>query len=471
MLKKIKVPALIFLTSSLLAFSFLELSIHLFYKYIQSEKIYYSLYRTLVEHHQFDQEIQTGHDRNTTIEKYKALQKHLEIYAIGDSFTNSGNIISKSSYPAQLYQLLNRLSTVYNFGLCESSSSDALNVINEKISKVSSSEQNKVIVLLSGVTDSFIINPFKSETYISPEIVHQEILEKKLQNKEGFQFKSFSFIKLVFKLISDKFSLSGLMNELQVIVKFNTRMFKDQNESCFQLVGKSKIDCLKQRITSQNLSNDEKRIIAIYLLKYYQNYEIKFESHYYHERLINLLSFYDSFLNFLEQDDVDYMLSPLTLLFHLQSEMGPKEFINKIDALIANNTPQFNFILTKKQLSSFELNQIELEKVGQKRIDNYQSIWAKAKELKTKLIIMTYPLPYHEVNNQIRQFALENQIPLIDLEKIFANYKNEFPNSKLINDGEHATELGYKLIAESVHKKIIQIFPEFKELASKPFDQ
>ncbi|GAB4413752.1 MAG: hypothetical protein OHK0056_20050 [Bacteriovoracaceae bacterium] len=57
------------------------------------------------------------------------------------------------------------------------------------------------------------------------------------------------------------------------------------------------------------------------------------------------------------------------------------------------------------------------------------------------------------------------------LEELFANYKKEFPNTKLINDGEHATELGYKLIAESVYKKMIQIFPDIKELASKSFDQ
>ncbi|GAB4418700.1 MAG: hypothetical protein OHK0056_28340 [Bacteriovoracaceae bacterium] len=420
MLKKIKVPALLFLTSTFLSFIFLELSIHLFYKYIQSEKIYYSLYNTLVEHHEFDQEIQAGHDRNSTIEKYKALQKHLEIYAIGDSFTNSGNIISKSSYPAQLYQLLNRLSTVYNFGLCESSSSDALKVINEKISKISNSEQKKVIVLLSGVTDSFILNPINSETYISPEIIHQEILDKNLKHSTGFQIKTFSFIKLVFKLISNKLTFSTLINELNAIVKLKKQIINNHEVSCFQLNGQSKIDCLERVLTSLEIPIEQKRIIAIYLLKYYQNYEIKFDSHYYYQRMIDLLNYYDFFMKFLEQDDVDYMLSPLTLLFQLQSEMGPKEFIQKIDALIAKYNSQFNFTLTKKQLSTFELNQIALAKVRQKRLENYKSIWAKAKDLKTELIMMTYPLPYHEVNNQIRQFAHENQIHLIDLEELFA---------------------------------------------------
>lgn len=77
-----------------------------------------------------------------------------------------------------------------------------------------------------------------------------------------------------------------------------------------------------------------------------------------------------------------------------------------------------------------------------------RQIISEIQSQQAKMILMTYPLGYTDINANIRALAVEMQVPLLDLEKEFAQlYTQGLSKAELIGDWEHCTPAGYKIIA------------------------
>lgn len=78
-----------------------------------------------------------------------------------------------------------------------------------------------------------------------------------------------------------------------------------------------------------------------------------------------------------------------------------------------------------------------------------------------KIYFMTYPLPYKEVNDDIKTVASQRKVDVIDLQGLFKSLEKS--REHLISDWEHCTEKGYSIIANTVAEKV----DEFIEIGNK----
>lgn len=72
-----------------------------------------------------------------------------------------------------------------------------------------------------------------------------------------------------------------------------------------------------------------------------------------------------------------------------------------------------------------------------------------------EIVLMTYPISYKIVNDDIKKVAKNLNVRLIDLDQIFKD--EELKGGHLISDWEHCTPAGYRLIAEKVDTEIKDI--------------
>ena len=75
-----------------------------------------------------------------------------------------------------------------------------------------------------------------------------------------------------------------------------------------------------------------------------------------------------------------------------------------------------------------------------------------------QIILLTYPLPYKMANKSLRKIARTKNLDLVDLESIFSEkMKNSSGGAHLIDDWEHCTPAGYKVMAEEISKVVLKL--------------
>ncbi len=439
LLKKIS----IFTISTLFSILTLEISLNLFLNYFASSKVY----SPFITKSSKVKEEGKEYRQDDLYELFPSRNKDSETICIGDSFTSGGNVKWSETYPSFLYNMQKKEKSIHNMGLCEDTTRGVYNrLVETSLDWKSSKNTSRNLIVLVGAADIFS--------------------EFRVGNKKSFNMKSkileeerwFSNLKTV-KMVKFVF------NELQIRlseekVDYNEYKYKDDVvdvKSCYSsssdLNGKN--DCLIKKISAIDIKNAENNPIFVALKNVIVHeerppYISQPKSDIVHDLLIVLdqhpISLRDVIFDIVYKSLAQSQYSLSDILSRLEEA--------KLRVFKKNKNLNNQFDQANKAIAKLKVFIKDRDKAKKARDMYWKKIIGHAKKFNMNLIMMTYPLKYVELNNQLRKIAHANKIQLIDLEKIFEHLVKSkiYKTSELVEDWEHCTPLGYEIIAKEVHK-------------------
>lgn len=424
-------------------------------------------------------------DLDRVYELYEAINEDVEIVAIGDSFTNGGGGSWTQSYPYQLYQRLDERYTVINKGVCEDTTRGAYNRLKEYFDNrdKNKSIQSLVLVLI-GVADTFYERGYHDAEKISQGLQGQEdddyYLETVVKANRGESFLENLRTPRLFMFAYKEVKLR--LRKLFEIFEKRPRHLQhgyssDKVGECFNKDGANKELCLSSLFESMKKD--------LYLPNPYKTrsvYRFELASFF----LVDQIVHFNNKKSLLpEQEIVKDLLHlmeelPRTLAFPnlvfnvvkyglLQSQFQiGKDILPQINKSYSRDREFIDFIKDEyyphelvigdelnKQLGNISQT---LEEVHSLRAVYLNNMVDLAEENNSKIIFLTYPLEYHWINELKKEIAEKRSIPVVDLENIFKEKieKEDISKVDLINDWQHCTAEGYKLMANSLLLEIEQ---------------
>lgn len=435
-MKELKFKITIALLSTILSIFLVELLINNYLKRYSSTVVYNESKEYYPPHYTqlFDDAYESYH---STYDDY-------QVITLGDSYTNGGNVRRKETYPDFLFNLLGERVDVINMGLCEDTTQGSYKRLAQYLDNTT---KKPIVIQLVGAADIFIDFRFESAALDS---YYKEIQKFPLKDNEiHLNFlKDLKFIKLakyIYYNQLEKFKLITARKDVYFdeISKCFHQSFDEKCTDTFILKYQKEIlesrENLNVFITeviflAEEFKDKKYSVIVNVILKLIdRNPQILI----YREVVHNLIAF----TNLQQEYSVDEIFEFVNVKILRESN-----FIEK-NSSDTNDPDHYDNIM--KGLKIWKSNK-ELISLNRRR--EIERIVELVKEKNGHIILMTYPLPYKDVNNDIRQIAKLKNISLIDLENIF----NEPENKKLhlISDWEHCTPKGYELIALKVKDEI-----------------
>lgn len=364
----------------------------------------------------------------------------LEILAIGDSYTNGGNVSFNQSYPYLLWEMNEGKATVTNMGVCESSTALAYDNLKRFLEGHDYDSSKKYLVtLLVGAADIFADSleiddgqrPEKQDRYFKRTDLESE-------NTWVMKVKVFRLISYLWYVISEDISE-------HLFLVFNDVFYADKNEY------KEFFSCFVQNETRECLRRghlDKTRIYG-YFRRY--AYELDLDSA---GKVKVLMTLFRAFPQILEQPDP--FLSDLVVNAKLQSLIPMNEVITVIEKAASSSNKL-------DKLASLYLQNIRnwggrVEKLKDYKRFYFNKILSLVEEYKNiNLFLLTYPLNFSDTNEVIKELAARSleRVYLVDLEDRFKPLLQMKGNEKkYFDDWQHCTPLGYALMAKEVLDKI-----------------
>lgn len=459
-----KIGIFLFLISSFTSLAILEIGLRgagfLFNE--SRTKIYYSK----------DKNQNTNYDGERDYEQFFGNEKAKEIWSIGDSFTNAGNVESDESYPAYLFRLLeakNYNYNVLNLGQCE----DPTWGVYERLkSQLELGKKPALVVVLVGSSDPFY-QLYGVKNYNMKDKGDQKVLRFEMAQRSWFEslriFKAYRHIKLSFEAMS----ISRDSDQI------------DEHE--FKQLGSLYKEVVKEVKTKKGLAFDWSSIEArvFKLLKSHRslldgsningnNYEFKFKDkarfvfntlvipriRVYSGRLDHiaalevLLSFSNDFPDFFwseERNDL-FSLNLLSQLFRFQSKLTALDVLSAFETSTNSNiklrSGKYYLIGTKtiQEALSQEKN------IYQARWKTWNKIIKLSKKFDFKVVVQNYGSSFSSANDMALKVSQNFSIPLVDNHKEFQILSKEYGRAHLFADDSHFVPLGYELMANNVMK-------------------
>jgi len=406
--------------------------------FVQDSGQYYSPY-----------EESSDYVRDRVYEKFGDQPKLGSILAIGDSFTNGGNVKSYHSYPYYLYEYFsnsNNPKTVLNMGVCE----DSTFGVKDRLKEFVIDNKGKLpesIVLLIGSADKYERYEIESDDKLK--------LDWYEVNPPSF-YRSLRIYK-VFRHI-----------KLSLLHKYLLGTEEIQ-EGDFEQVKKVYLE-LKQKVLDPNFKFNEKE----YLTKlptgfknYCEGLSIKFSSskEMIHSTLIYMTKILSSNLR---HDEAFYWLIDLAKAFPEDFWGGQFEdaYFRIIQVYQIQSKYDSEFVLKQfdektsdhkyfKEFYQLVKDQEKVDRyVDQKRIEAWKEIISLTKANNIKLYVMNYPSDYKSANQIIEKVVKENNLLFIDNHSYFKEIILKEGRSKILEDDDHLTPLGYRLMAEHIFKRM-----------------
>lgn len=388
-------------------------------------------------------ELSRNYDRNSTFEIFTSNSSaKSEIIAVGDSFTNGGNLSAKHSYPFHLYNRFKGTTTVRNMGECESTSFKAFkNIQTFYKSKNYNSDTNYLFVILTGVAD--LMNKDLSSDFnytgkqSSTSYIHKDV--RSFIDYTGFSsnFKSIQLIQYLF----GRLTLSTNQNSIELSDKAYSIIRK-----CSELPENERVQCTFKLLKPfKSFKVHEPVVGNLFMVT-------KIDSSLDYSKRINyIFKYLEAFGSIVPKRNYNDLIFEVALFYYqLQSQITLEEILSKID-IISTLYPNK---LDVENLNKFKYWAQNSSQVKSSLFDSLDSIVSITKQHNDFVLLATYPLEYKIVNMNIREYALNFNIPLIDLEKSFKSRDI----SKLIQDGEHCNKDGYKLMADEIFLKIKSLY-------------
>lgn len=392
-------------------------------------------------------EYASGYLRNDTQEEYSSHSKPDGlVYAVGDSFTNGGNLDFTSSYPYQLHQSFKQKWTIHNMGVCESSSIDTQAVISKLLKQ--EIKQGSIFLILTGATDIFAGHNESKMTMATPLINIQEkkVIQSSTVSSFFNNFKSFLLLK---ELINQYFwvhTSHKLSSDLEIVQKLNKISTTTSYKNC--LFDHSSGYCLAKNV-DHKLALDSRDYVLDYLLKL----SLGMDSNDYAMRIRSLLDYLKVHGGVLEEFSWVDISATLSFLTSKQSQFSAESVFIELESIF-NQFPHKEDHLFLQALSNISEALINRETLLKKREQRLYQMIKTLKDHQMVPILMTYPVPYSEVNQSIREVAKKSKTHFIDLEKIFKQAKKQGPEHLLV-DYQHLTKKGNHIMANAIHDYIV----------------
>lgn len=453
---KIGLFALSCLLSVILTESLIRLVIH----QINAPEVY----RSVLDYYESDLEVENDIDRNNRFEVHPG-QVQTEILAIGDSYTNGGNVTTWMSYPYQLWLDLKKEYTVRNLGVCESTSSDAYDVLNSFVSSDQfSRDKQYIVLLLTGAADKFkvrqIVDNHDGLSLSLPFISHDKItsvpwwghlylykMARILAGKIKRQIND-----ALLSIFNIQFFQSDLPLNLEPhasISKLSAQYFH-QSTQCLQ---PGYIKCLMQVFHHPDYSSLDETFRQRLLLRALYGSKSLYNSAQVKMLIADLIELYSSYPEQLSR--IELVLDLISLL-ELQSEYE----MSSISLLIQNIFFQLNPQIAIQAMQI--IDQYTATTTNKSYVQARQLAWEQIAKLtdqhpNLKIISMTYPLNFVEVNDFIKENSHRLKFTTIDLYSQFLRFEQK---DQLIDDWEHATPEGYRLMSRLIAPTIIDMIQQ-----------
>lgn len=379
-------------------------------------------------------------------EHFNSQDQKKDIIAIGDSFTNGGNVSLKSSYPHQLFLELEKKYSVFNLGICEDTSKGVLIRLKDFYSK--RPMKDNIVILLVGAADYFFEEDEKFITTYQNVLkyggVPIEEVQGKLEKTNNFisNLKTFKMIKFVLREVFNQHDETLIKNELEIESCYKT----ENKKICLETYLKKKI------LNADSLDNINKTQFEILkLIKLNKKYSKNVESSIV-EDLLTISDIHPKALAVLDLGYNIFAYSTKQSGLSIQNDIIPrleKNYFKEkeyIDQRAPSELEKFANIF-----SSFKKVSNNIGELSNRQFKNFTEIANLVQSNGGELILMTYPLQYEMVNKNVRKLAKQRELKLVDLEMIFKEMMSSgTPTEDLIGDWEHCTPLGYSVIAKEL---------------------
>jgi lysophospholipase L1-like esterase len=403
--------------------------------------------------------------RDYSYESFSTESSTETILCIGDSFTNAGNVKSYHSYPYNLYKLFNeekKPKKVLNMGLCEDSTFGVHDRLTNFIEKYKGTDKfpSKVVVLIGAADKYERYEIEKDDKY------EQEWFEVKDTNwKSNLRlYKVYRHIKLtiIHKYLSGDLPGASLVKSEEFeLIKKNYLHFK------------KKLEETKDQTSLQGEVKETLKTLPQGFINYCNNLEIKFRNA--SELTHSLLVYMAKILT--GQGRHDLALKWLLDLAVAQpvnfwsGEYGDAYFrlVQTYQIQSKYSEKQVLEILTKSQTSTPEIKSMKYYKefytlvkdseriatyVDTKRLKAWDNMAKICKENNIKLFVVNYPSDYKSVNNILNAVVKKHQLPFLDSHRYFKSLIERDGRDVYLEDDDHLTPLGYKLLAKQIHQLI-----------------
>jgi len=409
-------------------------------------------------------------DNDLTYEHFNSGEE-ASVLAIGDSFTNGGNVQSYDSYPYFLFKKLShdlRNLSVFNYGKCESTTFDALERIKLFIQK--NPRKLKYISILVGSADMFgeSFGAVNDRTIIDKEInilgflqdlrlyKIYRILKYEYYRRLGFterlripysniSQKELIATHFIFENARDTYTRDDDLvysSEAPEVIRLKENLPESYSQAWFNEVFPR--ETLPAKIYVER--------ITMYLSSIYARKNKHSEIT---KLLVNLMSSHP--LYFWQENYLKALKYNLIQSLKLQSVYVPQDILNVLTNLEAKH-PELgsreNFREFKNVITNWDKYSIEID---QKRMETWDEIVEIAKQNGITVIIHTYPSNYSSANNILRKVASKHELPLVDNNKLFSKLIEVEGREKYLFDDDHSTPEGYKIIAEELFKIIREL--------------
>ncbi|OUR93596.1 hypothetical protein A9Q84_19195 [Halobacteriovorax marinus] len=401
--------------------------------------------------------------RDESYEAYSSKKSSETILCIGDSFTNAGNVKSYHSYPYNLYELFKldkSPARVLNMGLCEDSTFGVHDRFKNFLikNKGTSKFPDKVVILI-GAADKF--ERFEIEQDDRYDQDWFEIREAGWLKKTRL-FKVYRHIKLSFiqKYLSNGLSSENSINDSEFeAIKEKYLFFKEKiklnpNDPKLQELVTSTISSLPQSFKNYceglSIKFENAQELTHSLLVYMSKILI---TRHRHDLALKWL------LDLAKAEPVNFWSGKfddayfrIIQTYQIQSKYSEKEVLKVLD----DSQKNFPEITKFKKFTEFYTLVSDSEKVASyvdtKRLATWKKIIDLCKEHKIKLYIMNYPSEYESANKSIQQVVSEHHVNFIDTNHYFKKLIERDGRGKYLEDDDHLTPLGYKLMAKQIYK-------------------
>jgi hypothetical protein len=454
-----KVGISIFLISSIICLFLLEFGLRL------AGNIYLSNRETRFE----KVDSQLSYDTERDYEEFRLGNVRNEniIWAIGDSFTNAGNVDSLDSYPAYLFRELNKNDYNYrvvNLGQCEDPTWGVYERLNKQL-KLAQEQKSlpKVVVFLTGVSDPF----YYLFSGTSP-------IEREGQSIQPFETKNVSWYrKLRIYKVYRHIKLSFLNKQLvQEFSKMTPDVMKDLDSLYLSIVEnkssaqnwneiKNKVKSIlrghKEFVDGSkgefDFNDKDRFILNTIVIPLTRGYSSRMD---YNKALDVLIRFSKDYADFFWSDKRNhpFVLHTISQIMMFQSEYTPKEMIEHVNDSTSKNPSLRKSKLFKQALKMFS---------DRKDLDNIilktkEQTWEKIINLSLqydfKIVLQTYASDFKQVNSFIRKLSKDKQLSLVDNHILFRPHVKKYGREVLFADDNHFLPLGYEIMAKNVFEQL-----------------
>ncbi|MDP7322310.1 MAG: SGNH/GDSL hydrolase family protein [Bacteriovoracaceae bacterium] len=412
--------------------------------------------------HYFSSQRFQGYDHEIDYELFQKKDKHSQqIWTIGDSFTNGGNVRATESYPAHLFKYIEQSGLNYsilNLGKCEDPTWNTYQRLkaNLRLAQENSSLP-RVVIIMVGSADPFYYIYGEKRPGNRKEQTTKININPIPWYQEYKVYKAYRHIKLELERLLINYNspeektflqLNHLYNKIKEDIKAQKVDWPKYKKSAQEILFSYK-DLLDGDINEFEFADKMRFIYNVIIIPQVRYYSTNLK---YDKATKLLLDFIHLAPEYFWNDKRSH---PSTLDTFFQ--------ITKFQSHYTNNAIRKHFLastqknkslrtskLFKKSLNFLDMNKEIESTILTKRKEAWKKIIQLSQKYKFELIIQNYPSDFSLVNQTVETIAKNSNLKFIDQHKIFQKLIAKHSKQALFADDNHLRTFGHELMARNI---------------------